>query len=441
VKSILQAVPAYAMSCFLFTKKFCKQLSSISSNFWWGDSEGQKKVHWIGWDRMCKNKARGGLGFRDYECFNQAFLAKQGWRMITQPDSLCARVLKARYFKEGDFLTASCPKRASYTWRGIIHGRHLLRAGLVWRIGDGTSIKVHEDNWIPRSGAQCPLGQREEECPRLVSEFIVPEGGAWNEEMVRQHFFDIDVADILCTPVGRPGTQDFRAWNYTKNGVFSVRSAYHLAVKRKRDARGATESSRSCQDHKGWLALWDTPVPGKVKVHMWRLVENVLAVGSELSHRRIKDGVVCLACGRSESLVHRFWTCPHSASAWSLLSARTGVQLDSPPKRLACHADLKGWLLDWIGRCSADEAAWFFMLIYNLWLARNNARETHKLDDPSKIVSRTIAHIEEWRNLKSSGPCVAAPVERWLPPAQDWVKVNTDGAFRQECNGGAGVVI
>jgi ribonuclease HI len=82
------------------------------------------------------------------------------------------------------------------------------------------------------------------------------------------------------------------------------------------------------------------------------------------------------------------------------------------------------------------------MLIYNLWLARNNAQETHKLDDPSKIVSQTIAHIEKWRNLKSSEPGVAAPVERWLPPVQDWVKVNTDGAFRQgECNGRAGVVI
>jgi hypothetical protein len=104
IKSVLQAVPAYAMSCFQLSKKMCKQLSSISSNFWWGDKDGQRKVHWIGWERMCKSKERGGMGFRDYESFNQAFLAKQGWRMITEPNSLCARVLRARYFKQGDFL-------------------------------------------------------------------------------------------------------------------------------------------------------------------------------------------------------------------------------------------------------------------------------------------------------------------------------------------------
>jgi hypothetical protein len=104
IKSVLQAVPAYAMSCFQLSKNMCKQLSSISSNFWWGDKDGQRKVHWIGWERMCKSKERGGMGFRDYESFNQAFLAKQGWRMITEPNSLCARVLRARYFKQGDFL-------------------------------------------------------------------------------------------------------------------------------------------------------------------------------------------------------------------------------------------------------------------------------------------------------------------------------------------------
>jgi hypothetical protein len=174
VKSVLQAVPAHTMSCFMLSKKMCHQLSSVSSNFWWGDTEGKRKVHWIGWDRMCKGKQRGGLGFRDYKCFNQAFLAKQGWRMVTEPDSLCARVLKARYDKEGDFLSAACPKRASYTLRSIIHGRELLRAGLVWRIGDGSNIPVWTSNWIPREGLQRPMGRKIEECPEYVRDFIKP---------------------------------------------------------------------------------------------------------------------------------------------------------------------------------------------------------------------------------------------------------------------------
>jgi hypothetical protein len=41
-----------------------------------------------------KAKKQGDLSFRDFRVFNQALLACQAWRLIVQPDSLCARVLK-----------------------------------------------------------------------------------------------------------------------------------------------------------------------------------------------------------------------------------------------------------------------------------------------------------------------------------------------------------
>lgn len=444
IKSVLQAVPAYAMSCFQLTKKQCKQLSSVSSNFWWGDSEGRKKVHWIGWDRMCKSKQAGGMGFRDYGCFNQAFLAKQGWRLLTDPDSLCSKVLKGRYFRDGEFLDASCPKRASFTWKGIIHGRDLLKEGLVWRIGDGSQVRVWNDNWIPRTGAKYPLGSLLEDKPERVQDFIVHGGGAWDEDELRKHLLPIDVQDILRTPIGRPGSSDFQAWNYTKNGMFSVKSAYHLAIQRKRAARGRAETSRNCDEHRGWLALWGTQVPGKVKVHCFRLIENGLAVGTELSHRKIKDGITCLVCGRNEDLVHRFWSCPHSQSVWSFASARSQCSFEVPPKRLRCHSELKGWLLDWIGKATDDHRAWFMMTSYNIWQARNDARESQLIADPNSVVLKTAAALEEWKeaNKTCSQVAGAKPSEHWLRPEPGWVKVNADGAYHSaEGIGGGGVVL
>jgi hypothetical protein len=137
--------------------------------------------------------------------------------MIVEPNSLCTRVLKARYYKEGDFLLASCPKHASYTWRGIVYGRDLLREGLVWRVGGGDQIKVMGDKWIPRSSAQHPLGCKQKECPKMVKDFILPGGGAWNETKLREFFCDDDVTDILCTSV---------CWNSPTNQSHEVRQIH-----------------------------------------------------------------------------------------------------------------------------------------------------------------------------------------------------------------------
>jgi hypothetical protein len=62
-------------------------------------------MHWMSWERLNQPKCKGGMGFRDLRSFNLAILGKQGWRLITRPDSLCARVLKGRYFHDTDFMS------------------------------------------------------------------------------------------------------------------------------------------------------------------------------------------------------------------------------------------------------------------------------------------------------------------------------------------------
>lgn len=63
---------------------------------------------------MCKAKSKGGMGFRDLTCFDQALVAKQGWRVIHFPESLMARVLQARYFKHSNFLQAKLGYNPSF---------------------------------------------------------------------------------------------------------------------------------------------------------------------------------------------------------------------------------------------------------------------------------------------------------------------------------------
>jgi hypothetical protein len=312
---------------------------------------------------MSTPKRRGGMGFRNFYAFNQALLAKQAWRILTNPTSLCARVLQARYFKGGGFLSASCPGAASYTWRSIMHGRNLLQEGLIWRIGNGTSVDVWRDRWIPREGLQCPLGHKPHTSVSKVEELLLPDGQGWNEAKLNELFYESDVEDIMKISVGRAGTEDYIAWNQTKNGIFSVKSAYHLNMRLKERRANRAGSSRSCEEHRGWLSLWSADVPGKARIHVWRMIKNGLAVGSELERRNIKPGVKCIACHRDETLLHRFWLCPHSVAIWEKVRAVSGLQLSGP--RLTSHrpSELGSWLLDWLGRLPDKELSVGMMVL------------------------------------------------------------------------------
>ncbi|XP_028954978.1 uncharacterized protein [Malus domestica] len=86
----------------------------------WGSDPDSRKIHWKSWDKLCLAKPEGGMGFRNLYAFNLAVLAKQGWRILQDPESLTTSILKARIVLE-----------------------KLSR----WLIGDGASVRVWKDQW------------------------------------------------------------------------------------------------------------------------------------------------------------------------------------------------------------------------------------------------------------------------------------------------------
>ena len=127
-------------------------------------------------------------------------------------------------------MNATCPNGGSFTFRSIIHGRELLREGIVWRVGNGASIKIHHDNWIPRQGSLQPLGQQFIPGITQIRHLLNEPGDAWDMDKLQLMFTPGDIEDIRHIVVGGPNMQDYMAWNFTKNGEFTVKSAYHFGL-------------------------------------------------------------------------------------------------------------------------------------------------------------------------------------------------------------------
>lgn len=115
----------------------------------------------------------------------------RGWRLINKPETLCAKVLKGWYFHDIGFLSASRKKHASQTWRAILAGRDVLEKGLLKRVGDGTSIRLWHDRWIPNHFRGRPLVVPDTPQVSLVSDLLTPSGG-WNADLIKQVFVEID---------------------------------------------------------------------------------------------------------------------------------------------------------------------------------------------------------------------------------------------------------
>ncbi|KAH1131617.1 hypothetical protein J1N35_002995 [Gossypium stocksii] len=114
----------------------------IKGVFWWQKSHGKRGIHWCNWNSLCVPKDEGGMEFRNFNSFNIALLAKQGWRLLRNPNSLLARTLKAKYFKDLDFLNSRLGNVPSLTWQSIWSAKGLLMKGMGWSIGDGKKVSI-----------------------------------------------------------------------------------------------------------------------------------------------------------------------------------------------------------------------------------------------------------------------------------------------------------
>lgn len=208
------------------------------------------------------------MGLRKFDLFNQAMLAKQGWNILTTPDSLLAPLYKALYFPTTSYLQAETGSRPSPYWRDLLWGRSLLTKGLGWKVGDGTQIDIKNDNWL-MGHTYFKLYHPHTVPPHLnkVADLIDWQSSSWNNSILQQYFTHIDaerISKILLPPY--PIADKF-AWLPTHDGQFSVLRAYWFGYHLQQLSQAPSSSSISQQNITYWKNLWSPySLP---KINIW----------------------------------------------------------------------------------------------------------------------------------------------------------------------------
>ena len=177
------------------------------------------------------------MGFWDLRAFNLAMLGKQGWRMVQGNNSLLYRCFKARYFPRSSFLEAKESPNCSYMWRSLIAAQPILQAGHCWRVGNGHSINVVKDRWLPNFPINKVLNSVQGNWGELmVADLINSELNIWKYEDIRA-IFHTDEAKAICEiHLSWRNVPDSVFWLHDSRGLFSVKFAYHVAKRLLTDA-------------------------------------------------------------------------------------------------------------------------------------------------------------------------------------------------------------
>ncbi|GKV28721.1 hypothetical protein SLEP1_g37737 [Rubroshorea leprosula] len=119
-------------------------------------SKGVRKIAWVKWDKVCRNKKEGGLGVKDLDRFNLALLGKWRWRLVVEKDALWNKVVEAKYgvHRRRDWVGKEVKSNCSSWWKALWNLDKDLRTkegwvhkGMVKTMGEGNDTLFWHEKW------------------------------------------------------------------------------------------------------------------------------------------------------------------------------------------------------------------------------------------------------------------------------------------------------
>uniref|UniRef100_A0A2N9HY11 ABC-2 type transporter transmembrane domain-containing protein n=1 Tax=Fagus sylvatica TaxID=28930 RepID=A0A2N9HY11_FAGSY len=166
IKSVAQALPTYTMSTFEVPTTIWTKIDSATRRFWWNlKTSSGSHLALKSWEALCLPHKQGGLGFRKRKEFKMALVSKMAWMVITNRHNSCM-----------DLLRSAC-----------------------FQVGDGKSINVWKDPWIPwlTGFKPKPKNQSISLNPLMVSSLINFNTKSWKTDQLIE-LFDEESSPRFC---------------------------------------------------------------------------------------------------------------------------------------------------------------------------------------------------------------------------------------------------
>ncbi|KAL0304753.1 UNVERIFIED_CONTAM: hypothetical protein Sangu_3066700 [Sesamum angustifolium] len=278
--------------------------------FLWQGSAGAGNAK-VAWDQLCQPKSEGGLGLRKLITVNQALILKQLWRLLQNDGtSIWVDWIHHNRLRNTTIWTLN-RDTGSWGWKKMLKLRPLLRRGVVYKVGDGSSFKLWQDIWHDR-GPLCltyPRGPAVTGLPLSSTLSSVLQRNSWCWPAST----DTDIAEIISQlPPTFPTATDSICWRSTSS-TYTIKSATILI--------------QPANPRVHWHGL----LQGKFKIarHGFILWLAILEKLSTMDKPWVHGGANgCVLCGGqfNESHEHLFFKCWYSKRCLTILKNKIKFQ-------------------------------------------------------------------------------------------------------------------
>ncbi|CAN1826412.1 Putative ribonuclease H protein At1g65750 [Linum perenne] len=305
-----------------------------------------------------------------------------------------------------------------------------------WQVGSGSCFHTYDDPWIanPNPSPPCVLPSAPKPLPGIS---FFRSGSTWIRKRLASVFTPASVSHILQIPLPTFNIPDRVIWHFSTNGLFSVKSAYHLAHQLDREANTRhTQMGPFIQGKSFWLSIRNLPVPPKIRVFLWRMFKSSLPLGPFLSKRiRAHDPTCPICLTADESPEHLFIQC-------EIIKRCLSFEVTPSPLRDCPDSNIS---LAWrfLSRLGQDVLVFVAFFWWRIWKARNEVVFSKTLQTTPSILRSFVFQSEEFRDAISSRTPppsyrnVMSPAREWLRPLPRWIKINVDASTGSGQVGGA----
>jgi ribonuclease HI len=353
-------------------------------------------------------------------------VAKQCWNFITNPNSLVAKVYKARYFPNSSIFASNLGHNPSYAWRSIWNSRHVIMNGCRWKIGDGTRIKVMNDPWLRKDDGKWVQSPQEQGVANLyVNHLLCPNEKAWDSNKIHSLFPSYVANSILAVPLFDDVEEDQLVWDDDMKGNYNVKSGYNLLL-------APTIEAVTRLGKEDWKWIWKIQAPPKAKHLLWRICRGCLPTRVRLQERHVQCPNICPLCDlESEDDWHVIYGCVSSKDAWQGAGLHDMI---APYIQQASTA--KEFILKLCRHAERSVAGKAAMLLWSIWSNRNNYVWNHEKEMGQQLGHKALCLWLEWyvvqREFASDVQQVPLQQLDWQPPPRDKYKCNVDVGVHDE---------